>query len=137
MKNQNIKVRVTEEEKTQIENICYKNNIKISDFIRVCVFKRDQKTIRILSKNEKEILQNLIFEINKIGININQIAYFFNVENLKKLQEDKNILTTFSDEHIKSAIETLNILNEKYDKLESELINIYQNDLYQESEKNT
>lgn len=127
MKNQNIKVRVTDEEKSKIENICYKNNIKISDFIRDCIFKRDQKTIRILSRNEKEILQNIVFEINKIGINVNQIAYFFNLENLKKLQEKENILTEFSDEHIKSAIEILNILNEKYDKLESELINIYQN----------
>jgi hypothetical protein len=127
MKNQNIKVRVTEEEKNQIENICYKNNIKISEFIRDAVFKRDQETIRILSKKEKEILQNLIYEINKIGVNINQISYFFNVENLKKLKEDKNILTTFSDEHIKSAVETLNILSEKYDKLKSELINIYNN----------
>jgi antitoxin component of RelBE/YafQ-DinJ toxin-antitoxin module len=130
MKNQNIKVRVTDEEKSQIENICYKNNIKISDFIRDCIFKREQKTIRILSKNEKEILQNIIFEINKIGININQIAYFFNLENLKKLQEKENILTTFSDEHIKSAIDILNILNEKYDNLESKLTNIYQNDSY-------
>jgi ribosomal protein L10 len=70
----------------------------------------------------------MIFEINKIGININQIAYFFNLENLKKLQEKENILTTFSDEHIKSAIEILNILNEKYDNLESKLKNIYQNE---------
>jgi hypothetical protein len=128
MKNQNIKVRVTDEEKSQIENICYKNNIKISDFIRDCIFKREQKTIRILSKNEKEILQNIIFEINKIGININQIAYFFNSENLKKLKENENILTTFSDDHIQSAIEILNIMNEKYDNLESKLKDIYQNE---------
>jgi TRAP-type mannitol/chloroaromatic compound transport system substrate-binding protein len=128
MKDQRLIFRVTSDEKNQIENICYKNNIKISDFIRDCIFKRERKTIRILSKSEKEILQNMIFEINKIGININQIAYFFNLENLKKLQEKENILTTFSDEHIKSAIEILNILNEKYDNLESKLKNIYQNE---------
>lgn len=88
MKKERIIARIGEDEKKEITDFCKKNHISISDFIRELIRKKEQENIRIITNKEKEILYNLNYEFQKIGININQIAHYFNLEHLKNLSKN-------------------------------------------------
>ena len=69
-----VDVYLTERQYTLLIEKSKKNNLTISDFLRM--------QIEYAPKNlasMQELMKNLIYEINKIGVNINQIAHAANM----------------------------------------------------------
>ncbi len=91
MKKERIIARIDSDEKQKVMSFCAKNFLSISDFIRELIAKRDLEKIRIITQKEKEILYNLHYEFQKIGINVNQIAHYFNLEHLKNLNKKNRL----------------------------------------------
>lgn len=127
MKKERIIARITEQEKEKITVFCNKNNINISKFIREIISKRNLETINIVTNNEKEVLDNLAYEIQKVGININQIAYFFNLEHLKNLDKNSKelndilLLDTLKKEQLENIKNIVNIVLEKIEEVNIKL----------------
>lgn len=65
--------RLTEEELEYLNGLAVRYDMKISECLRMCINKRpiDNPEFRIM-------LSALTYEVNKIGTNINQIAYSSN-----------------------------------------------------------
>jgi len=99
IRSENIKVRLTPSERKKVEEILQEYEIKnISEFIREIILSGSFK----IEKGECEQSQsNLLYELNKIGVNINQIAKYANIEKeidvkvlkeLQKINEQLSIL---------------------------------------------
>lgn len=67
-----IKVMCTEPEKLKIEKLAFENNMNISGYMRKMALEGC-----IINVDFSELKQ-LIYEINRIGNNVNQIAYLAN-----------------------------------------------------------
>lgn len=72
-----ISVRLTKEEKKYIAKKARENHISLSEYIRIC----SQEPPPVSQKEFLEIKMDLIYQLRKIGVNINQIAKKYN-ENL-------------------------------------------------------
>jgi hypothetical protein len=68
-KTKEIHIRLTEEEKGQLKKIAYSAGYTLSAYIKKAVLKN-----RIVSKTDIQT----VYELKKIGVNINQIAKFIN-----------------------------------------------------------
>ena len=99
IRSENIKVRLTPSERKKIEEIISEYGVKnLSEFIREIILLGSYK----VGKEECEQLQsNLLYELHKIGVNINQIAKYANIEKeldvkvlkeLQKINEQLSIL---------------------------------------------
>jgi len=96
-RTKSIKIRLTPTELDKIEQLAEENNAKnLSDFIRQVVLTGKFKVPKV-SQN----FENLLYEINKIGNNINQIAKQCNInkevdiqvlQELAKIEEELSIL---------------------------------------------
>jgi len=75
MKNKTVTFKVTEEFYNMLQFKALSCNMKISNFIRVSI-----NNINIKVNNDRDI-GSLIGSINKVGNNINQIAYNLNIAN--------------------------------------------------------
>ena len=97
IKNKTISFRLTPTEKEKLDNLVKEHKVKnISDFIRQVVLTGKFKTTQAQQNYER-----LLYEINKIGNNINQIAKLCNIEKqidikaleeLAKIEEELSIL---------------------------------------------
>jgi uncharacterized protein (DUF1778 family) len=84
-RNVEIKIRLTAEEKEEIKRLAKEEGLTISQYIRTQALKK--KKGKIQTREMKE----LIYEVNKIGINLNQMARALNVLRNKKGElEDKD-----------------------------------------------
>lgn len=101
MRNKNILVRVSEDEKTQLEERAKAAGMSVSDLLRQGALKKN-----ITPKTDAAALRAVAFQLAQIGNNINQIA--------RKCHRDKfdgpAILMT-----LKSLRETIQKLAEKPD----------------------
>lgn len=103
-KYKQIKINVTPEEHTKLQELSQEKNLKLSGYIRHlihCENVLDKKTKHITQKTYTPIDPNLLREINKIGNNINQISKYLNI----KKEIDYNILESL--EKIEQYIKTL------------------------------
>ncbi len=97
IKNKTISFRLTPSEKEKLNELIEQHKVKnISDFIRQIILTGKFKTTKQAQNYER-----LLYEINKIGNNINQIAKLCNIEKqidikaleeLAKIEEELSIL---------------------------------------------
>ena len=97
IKNKTISFRLTPTEKEKLDNLVKEYQVKnVSDFIRQVVLTGKFKTTQAQQNYER-----LLYEVNKIGNNINQIAKHCNInksvdikvlEQLAKIEEELSIL---------------------------------------------
>ncbi len=75
IRDQMLLLRVSKEEKQRIKSLTRSGGYPcMSDFIRSRIFKRlDKKTIS-LDENTSYQLKGLDYELNKIGVNLNQLS---------------------------------------------------------------
>lgn len=89
-------IRFTPDEFEKIEEQRIKTNLDFTSFCKSAIFKK-----RVKTKDEENFNRDLIYQVNKIGINLNQIARAVNqkdrvailtelVEIEKQLRELKN-----------------------------------------------
>lgn len=81
MENRNVKLsfRMTKEEDKKIKNFLKKTNLSLSDFIRICINDKLNKTnIEITNIEVWKQKDNIIRSMSYIGNNINQIAKMLN-----------------------------------------------------------
>lgn len=81
MENRNVKLsfRMTKEEDKKIKKFLKKTNLSLSDFIRICINDKLNKTnIEITNIEVWKQKDNIIRSMSYIGNNINQIAKMLN-----------------------------------------------------------
>ena len=101
-RNESIYLRLTKEEKENIKEKADLSNMTISEFIRQSVLTASVK-INIINRKDNKQLQELIYQLSKIGTNINQIAHQMNAG----IDNDINIQSelSFSLGNVNSLIE--------------------------------
>ena len=102
-KKENLKVRIDKMQKDDVVNFCQKAGINQSEFIRDLIKKRDIKSIKIFTSEERESLEKLNDSLKKIGTNINQISHFLNLEHLKSFDSFKSIEDIFILDKLKES----------------------------------
>lgn len=74
-RNQKLIIRVNREEKQRIKALTKTGNYPcMSDFIRVRIFRKLDRQILSLDEQTNEQLKVLDYELNKIGVNLNQLS---------------------------------------------------------------
>ena len=74
-RDQMLLLRVSMEEKQRIKSLTRSGGYPcMSDFIRSRIFKRLDKKIISLDENTSYQLKSLDYELNKIGVNLNQLS---------------------------------------------------------------
>ncbi len=74
-RDQMLLLRVNKEEKQRIKSLTRSGGYPcMSDFIRSRIFKRLDKKIISLDENTSYLLKGLDYELNKIGVNLNQLS---------------------------------------------------------------
>jgi len=96
-----IRFRVTESEQKEIESRAVGN---VSSWLR------DLALDQPLKRKPKPINPKLLYELNKIGVNLNQLAKFCNLQTNITAQEKMDLIFIF-----RSIDEELKALREKYD----------------------
>lgn len=82
MKKDEFKFRISKELKDLLESKSQEANMNSSEFLRELIL---SSQINIKTTNKKD-LKELIWNVNKIGVNINQLAYALNYSiEIKKL----------------------------------------------------
>lgn len=120
--------RCTEFEKNLLQKLADEIKVSKSDYLRHVI--RSRETPKILPKNEEgkeekaeEFLIKNYYALGKIGVNINQIAWYFNLEHLKSFDNKNHTIEDFLllDRARKSEIillqESLVKLSENIDEL--------------------
>jgi len=74
-RNAKIIIRVSREEKLRLQSLAKKGKYGcMSDLIRVKVFNESNRNVISLDEEAKSLLKNLDYELNKIGVNLNQLS---------------------------------------------------------------
>lgn len=81
-KYKQIKVNVTEDVHTKLVRIAKKHNITLAELFRLSVYTEIENAPSPKKEKSKIIYRitdpNLLYEVNKIGVNLNQIARHLN-----------------------------------------------------------
>lgn len=77
-------VRLTKKEKESLNQLAKENGQNVSSYVRTILARPPDVT----RKEFEEINLRLVYEINKIGVNINQIAKKYNEYRLTKASRD-------------------------------------------------
>lgn len=74
-RSKNIKVRVTEKEYEELKKAAEDEGINVSGYIRRLIYQRDPELVWLdrLDRADQR-LGEMIFQLRKVGVNINQIA---------------------------------------------------------------
>ena len=68
-------IRVTEDEKVRLQSLTKRGKYgRMSDYIRTRIFKLKDRKVISLDEEANTRLKKLDYEINKIGINLNQLS---------------------------------------------------------------
>nr|WP_319267037.1 plasmid mobilization relaxosome protein MobC [uncultured Draconibacterium sp.] len=74
-RDQMLLVRVSRDEKLRIKALTRSEGYPcMSDYVRSRIFRRLDKKVISLDENTSQQLQELDFELNKIGVNLNQLS---------------------------------------------------------------
>ena len=87
--------RVTEDEREIIQNASAEAFMSFSEYIRSKVFTPEEAWRR--DKKTKEIMSSLIYEINRIGNNINQFVRAANAKGFASRQDIQNMIEQLRD----------------------------------------
>ena len=87
--------RVTEDEREIIQNASGEASMSFSEYIRSKVFTPEEAWRR--DKKTKEFMQSLLYEINRIGNNINQLARAANAKGFASRQDIQNVIGHLRD----------------------------------------
>ena len=79
-----VSVRLSKEERDYIEKKSKQKHISVSEYIRICC----QAPPPVTRKEFLEIKMELIYQLRKIGVNINQIAKKYNEHNYVEPSEE-------------------------------------------------
>lgn len=120
--------RCTESEKNLLQKLADEIKVSKSDYLRHVI--RSREIPKILPKTEQnevqkteEFLEKNYYALGKIGVNINQIAWYFNLEHLKSFDNKNHTIDDFLllDRVKKSEIillqESLSKLSENIDEI--------------------
>ena len=94
-KSARLTFRVTEDEREIIQNASVEASMSFSEYIRSKVFSPEEAWRR--DKKTKEIMSSLIYEINRIGNNINQLARAANAKGFASRQDIQNMIEQLRD----------------------------------------
>ena len=93
MNDTKINFRCTQEEKDLLTSLSSQIKISKSDYLRHLINNRETPIIREERKVEQEkeaeftkALADSYYALGKVGVNLNQIAHYFNLEHLKALE---------------------------------------------------
>lgn len=79
-KNKHILFKINEQQLTLFKSFCKTNHITMSQFLRdVISFTISDKNYDAILIKDNEFKKNLIYEINRHGNNLNQIAHKLNI----------------------------------------------------------
>ena len=78
-RNNRVDVRLTKEEKLNIEEKAKLSELTISEFMRQCALTASVK-INIIHEPNINQLTDLVYQLRKIGVNINEIAHKLNAD---------------------------------------------------------
>jgi len=68
-------IRLTKDEKLRLQNLTKQGKYGcMSDYIRNKLFNQSKRKVISLDDQAKEQLKNLDYELNKIGVNLNQLS---------------------------------------------------------------
>ena len=74
-RNEMLIIRITREEKIRLKSLTKRGKFAcMSDFIRSRIFKQSDRKVISLDENANDQLKNLDYELNKIGVNLNQLS---------------------------------------------------------------
>jgi Arc/MetJ-type ribon-helix-helix transcriptional regulator len=74
-RNEMLIIRITREEKIRLQSLTKRGKFAcMSDFIRSRIFKQSDRKMISLDENANNQLKNLDYELNKIGVNLNQLS---------------------------------------------------------------
>lgn len=84
-----IKFRCNLEEKNLLETLAQELRVSKSDYLRSLINNREKPELKPKTKEQENLLakslENNYQNLSRIGSNLNQIAHFLNLENLKAL----------------------------------------------------
>lgn len=75
-RTKDLRVKLTAEEQTILEKKCNEFGLTKSSYIRHAILYGGIK--KTMPRVDEELIKKLVYEVNKIGNNINQIAYICN-----------------------------------------------------------
>lgn len=102
VRNQTVRLRLSPEEKTKFLSKVAKSGMTQQEFLLSCALQKEIKVI-----GSKEQLDQLIFEINKIGVNLNQVARKLNEGNYFGAEKELEQLKERYSESLDTMIEIL------------------------------
>ena len=74
-RNDMLIIRITREEKIRLKSLTKRGKFAcMSDYIRSRIFKQSDRKVISLDENANDQLKNLDYELNKIGVNLNQLS---------------------------------------------------------------
>ena len=74
-RDQMLLVRVSKDEKLRIKSLTRSEGYPcMSDYVRSRIFRRLDKKVITLDENTSQQLRDLDYELNKIGVNLNQLS---------------------------------------------------------------
>jgi hypothetical protein len=78
-RNEMLIIRITREEKIRLKSLTKRGKFAcMSDFIRSRIFKQSDRKVISFDENANDQLKNLDYELNKIGVNLNQLSKCMN-----------------------------------------------------------
>ena len=74
-RNEMLIIRITREEKIRLKSLTKRGKFAcMSDYIRSRIFKQSDRKVISLDEKANDQLKNLDYELNKIGVNLNQLS---------------------------------------------------------------
>ena len=74
-RNEMLIIRITREEKIHLKSLTKRGKFAcMSDYIRSRIFKQSDRKVISLDENANNQLKSMDYELNKIGVNLNQLS---------------------------------------------------------------
>ena len=74
-RNEMLIIRITREEKIRLKSLTQRGKFAcMSDYIRSRIFRQSDRKVISLDENANNQLKSLDYELNKIGVNLNQLS---------------------------------------------------------------
>ena len=106
-RTRDIRVKLTEEEYTILDQNCFELDMSKSEFIRqIIVYGRLTENVKSVDNATLEVVRKMNYEINRIGNNINQLTYKVNANNYSTLNDIEQLkeMLIFCAEQIRDTL---------------------------------
>ena len=110
-RNDMLIIRITREEKVRLKSLTKRGKFAcMSDYIRSRIFKQSDRKVISLDENANDQLKNLDYELNKIGVNLNQLSKRMNSFAGYRIEDNDRLLLKQAFEMMRNCL----ILLQKY-----------------------